>query len=90
MPVNGKKIIWLIAAAVLARLIFAVLYPPMFFRDSRDYLELAGMLRNWDFSGYTGARTPVYPLLILLSGGQTGPLLIAQFFMGLRSACYFT
>ena len=83
MPVNGKKIIWLIAAAVLARLIFSVLYSPLYFRDSRDYLELAGMLRNWDFSGYTGARTPVYPLLILLSGGQTGPLLIAQFFMGL-------
>ena len=57
--------------------------PPLFFRDSRDYLELAGMLRNWDFSGYTGARTPVYPLLILLFSGNPGPLLAGQFFMGL-------
>jgi len=83
MTGTDRKIIWLIAAAVLARLIFASLFPPLLFRDSRDYLELAGMIRNWDFSGYTGARTPVYPLLILLFDSSPGPLLVGQFFMGL-------
>ena len=92
MRERARHIIWLLLAAVAARLMFRMLYGPLFFDDSSDYLELASMILSGDFSGYNGARTPLYPLLLAASGGEFATVVLVQMGLGLLSVVmlYYT
>ena len=60
---------FVVMVAAVAALRAALLsYPPVLYGDSQGYLDLAGQLRTLRFAAYNGARTPVYPLFLLLSG----------------------
>ncbi len=78
-----KHIIWLLGLAVVARVIFRLLYSPLLFHDSADYLELASMILSGDFSGYNGARTPLYPLLLAAAGTELATVALLQTGLGL-------
>ena len=78
-----RKIIWLLAAALAIRVLFAWLYPPAWFSDSDTYLEMAWIIRTGDFSSYTGERTPLYPLILLLFKAEPRWLMIFQAVLGL-------
>jgi len=83
MSGERKLIIWLLVAGCLARTAFLLLYDPLFFNDSNDYLQLARIIASGDFSGYNGARTPLYPLIIILFNFNIQALVIFQFGLGL-------
>ena len=83
MSGERNKIIWLLVAAFVARLAFALIFDPFIFRDSHDYLQLARIIGSGDYSGYNGARTPLYPLVILLFDFNVHTVVIFQFFLGL-------
>jgi len=66
---NPQKAI--VATAILVRLLLALLYQHVtIYPDSEDYIALAERLMAFDLSGYTGERTPGYPLFLILSGAD--------------------
>ncbi len=83
MSERGKHLIWLIGLALVVRIIFRFLYDPLLFHDSADYLELARMILSGDFSGYNGARTPLYSLLLAAAGTEFATVALLQTGMGL-------
>jgi hypothetical protein len=60
----------LLCAAV--RVALLVWYPLQRFPDSGGYTEMAGWIRNLDFSDYLGKRAPGYPVFLLLGGSDFG------------------
>jgi hypothetical protein len=83
MRSRRNNMLWLLAAGVCVRVLFGLLYRPILFPDSSQYLELAGMIGRGDWSGYTGARTPVYSLVLLLCGGNAELVTLFQALEGL-------
>ncbi len=75
-----------LAAALAARVVLAALFPPLIADDSASYLQLGRMLADLDFSRYNGARTPLYPLLILTLGFETARVVLFQHLLGLIAA----
>jgi hypothetical protein len=61
-------------------------YQPIEFPDTGTYMAVARQLSEMDFSGYTGARTPVYPLLLLLAGFDPGVVWVIQSSLGVGIA----
>lgn len=65
---KGKALLLLVASCLLLRVGLWIAIPEaLFYADSHDYVLLANQIRTGDFSDYTGARTPVYPLFLLLN-----------------------
>ena len=58
----------LILIGILVRVIIWFNYEPIVYNDTKLYAELAGYIQKLDFDGYNGARTPGYPLWLLLGG----------------------
>ncbi len=56
----------------------ATIYP-----DSKVYVELGELLFNFNLNGYNGQRTPGFPLLIAVSGGNLLFTVIIQQIIGL-------
>jgi len=55
---------------------------PRAYPDSAEYMAVALSIETWDFHSYTGERTPVYPLFLLLCGLDTQRVWILQSIMG--------
>ncbi|MFP9113489.1 hypothetical protein ACLI1A_06075 [Flavobacterium sp. RHBU_3] len=79
----------IVAVCLLVRLIIAFIYRDVtLFPDSGDYIALADILSHGRLNGYTGERTPGYPLLISLLGNSQ-PLVVAiQLLSGIVTALY--
>lgn len=56
---------------------------PSLYPDTRTYITMADHLCSLDFSGYTGERTPLYPLLLCLSGMNFSLIWWGQSFLGI-------
>ncbi len=54
--------------SVVLRLVLLLNYAPMSFPDTAGYEKLAWQIRQLDFGDYDGARTPLYPLMLLALG----------------------
>jgi len=67
-PGARKALLALVVVCVVVRVPMLVACAPMIESDTGDYVALAHQIQTWDFSGYTGSRTPIYPLLILAAG----------------------
>lgn len=81
---------YLLAFAFSIRVIVLLIYnPPTLFPDSEGYITLAERLQNFNLKGYTGERTPGYPLLIALCNGNIYATIILQQLIGLLTT-YFT
>lgn len=78
-----NKILWLILAAVAARIILSLLFKPLLTPDSYSYLEMARQIATGDFSGYQAVRTPVYPLFLVLCKFNIQTVVLAQMILGL-------
>jgi len=83
MPRADKKLIWLILAAVIVRVVFSLLFKPLITPDSSSYLEMARQISSNDFSRYAGFRTPVYPLVLLLFQCNIQAVVFFQMILGL-------
>ncbi|MDT8381290.1 MAG: hypothetical protein RQ728_03415 [Brevefilum sp.] len=81
---NKKLGIWLglvlILSLVLRVMLFAI-YSPVSFSDTGGYQRSAQAVLN-GFANYDGTRTPVYPILIALTGSEN-LLYLSQLFLGL-------
>lgn len=80
-----RHILLIVLAAAGLRMVVLFLMPPTVFPDSLQYMELAGMIARGDLSGYDGARTPGYPLMILALGMNLQALTLFQMLLGLGS-----
>lgn len=77
------ELIFIILFGILIRIFFFYHYETFSFNDTVGYKNLALQIKNLDFTKYNGTRTPVYPLLILLSGLNDQTLWFYQSLIGI-------
>lgn len=76
----------LLLIAVTIRLFFVLIYQHItVFPDAGYYRDLAGYLMSGTLKGYTGERTPGYPLLIAFANGNLIYMVLMQLIMGVLS-----
>ena len=91
MPTTKKYFYNLIGISFFIRLfIFVVFYTHVsIFPDSSGYIELAERLLDFNLSGYSGRRSPGYPLLIALAAGNLYLVVIYQLILGVFTSGYW-
>lgn len=76
----------IIAAAVIARVIFVLTLPPLLHLDSDSYFEITERLWRGEGFGDLSRRTPLYPLFLWLAGRFESagllPVVILQHLLG--------
>jgi hypothetical protein len=79
----------LVLFCILVRVVIILLYRHVtIFPDTGDYIELGKLLFKFNLSGYSGVRTPGYPVLIALSANYL-PLTVAlQILLGIGTTLY--
>ena len=89
--IHKKHISYILSIGLLARLItFFVFYTQAtIYPDSGGYIELAERLMSFDLSGYSGKRSPGYPLLIAIAQAEVYVVVFIQFALGLISAVFW-
>src|SRR5579875_331244 len=75
-----------VAAGLVARVLMVMSRPPVSDPDTASYVELARDIRLMSFRGWDGARTPVYPLLLLAGGCNLDTARIVQILIGIATA----
>ncbi len=80
---KARALLWLAVLCLLLRVAFWFIYEPIVFPDSPGYESLALQLRTLSFEGYNGARSPGYPLLLLVAGGNHQVVWLIQSLMGI-------
>lgn len=92
LSIKKQHFYYLFGLGLLVRLIiFFVFYTHItIYPDSSGYIELAERLMQFDLSGYSGRRSPGYPLLIALAGGYLYIVIFIQFLLGcITSLCWY-
>ena len=86
LQVARRPLLLLLLCGIAAR-VGLVLWArtPAVYDDTGGYVILAEMLRSGDFTGYNGFRTPTYPLLMLLCGGNATALFGLHLLLGLAT-----
>lgn len=84
---NSKTTKWFILLLLICsilRVVIIVISDPVLSAntDSAAYVKLAENIRNVDLSQDTGARTPGYPIFIILMGGICRNIQLSQMFLG--------
>ncbi len=82
---------WLIAGGILVRLgIFLFFYTHVsIYPDSSTYIELADRIMEFNLSGYSGYRSPGYPLLLTAAFGNLYLVVCYQFSLGILSSIFW-
>jgi 4-amino-4-deoxy-L-arabinose transferase-like glycosyltransferase len=78
--------IWLVAIAVVVRVVVLIVGHPLDAPDTRGYRELATRLASGSLAGYGGLRTPGYPALMALLHQNTRAIWIVQLLFGVLIA----
>ncbi|MFD2433466.1 phospholipid carrier-dependent glycosyltransferase [Mesonia maritima] len=89
MSDTGKKYLYyLVGIGFLVRLlIFLGFYTHItIFPDSSGYITLAERIMDFNLSGYSGKRSPGYPLLITLGFGNLYAVVFYQFLLGILTS----
>jgi hypothetical protein len=76
------KLFLLIILSILIRLLIFFIYIPIGYADSGWYYDVAKQIARFDFTYYDGARTPVYPVVIILGFLKWKLVWIIQLIMG--------
>ena len=76
----------LLAVCLSVRIVHWCIGRPKLYPDSSEYQAVALSIETWDFHSYTGERTPVYPLFLLLCGPDTQRVWILQSILGIMSS----
>jgi hypothetical protein len=87
---SGRAGLAVVVAAVLLRCGLLLVYRPTSYPDSESYLEFGRMIAAGNLDGYWGARTPVYPLLLVLLRSDPWAVWIAQSICGVATAWLVT
>ncbi|HEA30287.1 MAG TPA: hypothetical protein ENH91_09875 [Leeuwenhoekiella sp.] len=85
-----RAIFILIYVGILFRLLcwYSYDWSASLFNDTETYTALAARISNLNLTGYSGERTPMYPLLMLLSGMNFQWLVILQSIIGIFSSFF--
>jgi len=73
----------LLIVSLLVRLFILFTTEPISVPDSPSYIELAGQIAHWNLSKDNGARTPIYPLFLLMCGMDASNIRFVQMALGL-------
>ncbi|MFV0572251.1 MAG: hypothetical protein ACK5M1_07465 [Xanthomarina gelatinilytica] len=74
----------LLTYGILLRILVVVCYNAItIFPDTQNYIDLANTLLNFDVINYSGERTPGFPTLIALAGGNLYITIFFQLILGL-------
>ena len=86
--IKDKNILYISSFGILIRLLlFFVFYTHVtIYPDSSGYIDLAEHIATLSYSGYDGARTPGYALIIALSFGNLYVTVFYQFLLGVITA----
>lgn len=75
---------WLLIYSLAVRLLVLFFYDGYtIVNDSQDYIDLSQWLSTFNLNGYTGERTPGFPLIIALMGGNLQWVIYFQLLLGL-------
>ncbi len=80
------EVLWAVGALGLAaavRLLLWLIYQPITFGDTAAYLRLARVVGSLSLDGYDGTRTPGYPAMLALVGGDPDSVWLVQMILGL-------
>ncbi|WP_417857387.1 hypothetical protein [Xanthomarina gelatinilytica] len=81
-----KPLLYLLVFGIAFRLIIYTSYNAItIYPDSRGYIKLSKFILNLSFENYTGERTPGFPMLIAVSGGDLYITVFLQLVLGLLS-----
>ena len=84
MKVSNNYFLYLIIIAVAFKaLIFLFAELPIVYPDSNGYIFLARLISSLDLSGYSGVRTPGYPLIIAACNMNLSIVVIVQMVLGI-------
>lgn len=84
MRVKNSYFLFLGLIAISLKLgVFFILDLPAIYPDSGGYLNLARMISDFDISGYSGPRTPVYPLIIAICNMNLTLVVVLQLILGI-------
>jgi hypothetical protein len=85
-PVLKRPILYLLCYGAILRILVTVFYHTItLYPDSRGYIELSKFILNLSFENYTGERTPGFPALIALAGGNLYLTAFFQTIIGLAN-----
>ncbi|WP_162926911.1 hypothetical protein [Flavobacterium psychrotrophum] len=85
----SKPITALLITGLFFRLLIVIIYQHVtIFPDSGGYIELATLISGGNISGYTGERTPGYPLLLSLCDNNLSIAVFLQIILGLITCIY--
>lgn len=79
---------FLLVFGIVVRLLIYVLYDGhvSIFNDSGGYINMAEMIKDWNFSNFNGTRTPGYPFLIFLANLSEPITAIYQSILGILTS----
>jgi len=83
-PAAKPLVVTLLIAGVVRAI--ALWLPPYVFPDTGGYLDLGYWLWKLQFAGCNGMRTPVYPLFLVLAGGNLYVVRFLQHLLGIAIA----
>jgi len=87
---NSREIKLLILIGLIYRLLLFGLYlHTTQFPDSYSFRILAERMLDFNLNGYSGERSPGYPLFLFLAFGQVRLVVIYQFLMGIIASIYW-
>lgn len=91
--IHQAIITWPITALLITGLVFRTLIIIVYqhitiFPDTQDYIDLADLFLSKNLSGYSGVRTPGYPLMLCLVGNNLPLAVTLQMVLGLVAGIY--
>lgn len=88
---KDKNLLYLLIIGLVVRFLFFYgLYPEAtVYPDSQGYLNLAKKLSTFSLEGYSGKRSPGYPLLLLFALGKLKVVVVYQFIIGTIGALFW-
>src|SRR5690606_10733365 len=84
---HDRNVGLLVLCGIIFRIIIFLLHPDLILvPDSRSFWDLAGLLGHFDIAGYSGQRSPGYPLLLCFTFGYLPVVILLQFGIGILSS----
>lgn len=89
--VKDKNLLYLLLIGLAFRFVLLLVFYPhaSWFPDSGSYHNLAKKMATGSLEGYTGERSPGYPLLLLFAFGKAGIAVMYQFLLGVLGSLFW-
>lgn len=89
--IKDKNLLYLLLIGLVFRFILLLVFYPHTsrFPDSVSYIHLAKKMATFSLEGYTGERSPGYPLLFLIAFGKLKIVVLYQFLLGVLGSLFW-